>query len=431
MILSLGPDGQFKCAVTDERIMDRPKMPSELRLLISCLRAALGRVEDAGVSALCRRPVDWDSFIKLVNRHRVISPVYLGLKQFAGDRIPEAVLGDLESRYRWNAQQVLAKSAELVRIVNRFGEKGIEALPFKGPVLALKAYGDLGSRHVGDLDIMVAPEQALEAEGVLLKEGYRRTHPAFELTPKQKLAYIRSIHHFGYLSQERRIKVELHWRFGSIRHLFPLRFHDFWKDRQTIKLGGADLAALSLDHTILLLCTHGAIHAWSRLFWLNDVACLMKKHGTIDWHRLTVHASRLGIGRMVAEGIILSNLFLAAPLPDPIRAFSEKDKGVERLVKTSLYLITHNKPRFYRPSTPAYWHSKFNLFMLRSDQKYKLGFCFHHMGASYGDWSRFPLPDAIFPIYYLIRPYSWLFRWYIRGTEIYLKKTGGRTNGAT
>ena len=37
------------------------------------------------------------------------------------------------------------------------------------------------------------------------------------------------------------------------------------------------MAALSLEHTILLLSTHGAMHAWFRLFWLNDVAQLMKK----------------------------------------------------------------------------------------------------------------------------------------------------------
>ena len=415
----------------DNHYLNLPSIPLELRLILSCLRASAGQKEGDQISELYRRAIDWDIFIRLVDRHRVPSPVYQNLNRFEGNSIPELALTRLKNRSHRNAQRVLAKTAELVRIVKRFEKNHIRILPIKGPVVALQAYGNLGSRHVGDLDIMVPPESVKKAEDVLLQQGYKRIHPDFDLTEKQHSAYLGLHHHFGYFCQERGINVELHWRFGSIRYLFPLKFDDFWRDRKTVKLGGADVATLSLEHTILLLCTHGAIHAWSRLFWLNDIACLMKKHGAIDWHSLMMHAARLGIGRMVAEGIILSNLLLDTPLPDPMRTFSEKDKGVERLVRSAIYLITHHKPEFYSPGTSAYWCSKYNLFGLRSDPRYKLGFCLLHMGASSGDWNRFPLPDALFPVYYLIRPYFWLFRWYIRGTEIYLKITKDRTNGVT
>ena len=409
-------------------LLNPNNIPLELRLLLSCLRASLGQDERDRINTLTRMAIDWDVFIGLVDRHRTSSPAYRSLNRFAANNIPESVRNRLRERFQRNAQQVLAKTAELVRIVKRFEQNHIRILPIKGPVVALQAYGDLGSRHVGDLDIMVSPESVKMAEAVLLQQGYKRIHPDFDLTQKQHAAYLSLTHHFGYFCQKRGIKVELHWRFGSSRYLFPLKFDDFWRDRQRIRLGGVDMATLSLEHTILLLCAHGAIHAWSRLFWLNDIACLMKKHGSTDWHGLMLHAARLGSGRMVAEGIVLSNLLLTSPLPEPIRTFSERDKGVERLVKTALYLITHHKPEFYSPGTSAYWYSKYNLFILHSDPKYKLGFCLQHMGASSGDWNRFPLPDALFPIYYLIRPYTWLFRWYIRGTEIYLKKTKDRTN---
>ena len=198
-------------------------MPLELRLLLSCLRASVGQKEGDQISELCRRAIDWDIFIRLVDRHRVVSQAYKSLNQFAANYVPEPVLTRLRERFHRNTQGVLAKTAELVRIVKRFEKKGIPVLPFKGPVLALQAYGNLGSRHVGDLDMMVPPESVKNAEDILGQQGYKRIHPEFDLTQKQHAAYLGLTHHFAYFCQERGIKVELHWRFGSIRYLFPLR----------------------------------------------------------------------------------------------------------------------------------------------------------------------------------------------------------------
>jgi len=307
-------------------------IPLELKLILSCLRASTGQEEGDRIHLLSRRAIDWDNFVKLVDRHRVPSPVYQNLNRFAGNSIPEPTLTSLRNRAHRNAQRVLAKTTELVRIVQRFGENDINVLPLKGPVLALQLYDDLGSRHVGDLDIMVPPERALEAQGLLLQEGYRRTHPDFELTRRQDLAYIRNNQHFGYFCKDRRIRVELHWRFGSNRYLFPLRFNDLWRDRQTVRLGGTDMATFSLEHTILFLCTHGAVHAWFRLFWLNDVARLVIQNDSIDWNVLMRHAGQLGISRMVAEGAILANLLLGSPLPGSVRIYAEQDRAVKKKI---------------------------------------------------------------------------------------------------
>jgi Uncharacterised nucleotidyltransferase len=404
----------------------------ELRLLLSCLRASVGQDERDRINTLTRMAIDWDVFIGLVDRHRTSSPAYRSLNRFAANNIPEPVLNRLRERFHRNTQQVLLKTAELVRIVKRFEQNHIRILPIKGPVVALQAYDDLGSRHVGDLDIMVPPESVKMAEDVLVQQSYKRTHPDFHLTRKQHSIYLRNIHHFGYFCQERGVRVELHWRFGSNRCLFPLMFNDLWKDKQTIRIGGSEMATLSPEHTILFLCAHGAEHAWVRLFWLNDIACLMKKHDTINWQSLMLHASRLGIGRMAAEGIVLSNLLLASPLPEPIRAFSEKDRSVYRLTGRAFYLIKHPEGLSPKPFTKPYYFSKMHKAMLRGDPRYKLIFGANLIGADYGDWNRVPLPDVLFPFYYLIRPFTWFSRYYVRGSKVYKEGPMGQgKNGAT
>ena len=172
----------------------------------------------------------------------------------------------------------------------------------------MQAYGDLGSRHVGDLDIMIPVKTVEKAEILLQQEGYQRTEPRFELSARQYVTYKRNNCHFGYYSKERRIRIELHYRYGSHPALFPLPFDEAWKGRHIVKLGGTDVATLSLEHTILFLCVHGAAHAWFRLFWLNDLAQILSRHPSIYWTKQMGHSASLGIRRMVVEGVILASL---------------------------------------------------------------------------------------------------------------------------
>jgi len=401
----------------------------ELQLVIACIRAFTGHDKREMIEALCCKAIDWDAFTLLVDRHRVPTAVYNTLNTLSGENIPDATLDRLKKRSRRKTQQVLARAAELVRTVQLFEQGSIPALPLKGPVLAMQSYGDLGSRHVGDLDIMVSPESLEMAEDILTRQGYQRIHPDFQLTRKQRQIYMRNVHHFAYFSQDKGIEIELHWRFGPNPHLFPLTFEDLWKDRQIIRLGGADMACLSLEHTILLICTHGAIHAWFRLFWLNDLALIVTKNDSIDWDMLMHHAIRLGLARMVAQGMILANRLLGSFLPEPVWAFAKSDKHLQRFVKASFYLIRYQGEMPYTPHAPAYWHHKYNSFMLRSNLKYKLGFCFKHLDASHTDLNRISLPNFLFPLYYFIRPVTWFLRWYARWTKVYREGPMGRRTG--
>lgn len=356
----------------------------------------------------------------------MVSPVYQRLKSVGGNGVPEAVLADLGNRYRRNVQQVLAKTAELVRLLRQFEKAGIPVLPFKGPVIGIQAYGDVGSRHVGDLDIMVGPKRALEAEVVLRGEGYQRTHPHFVLTLRQASVYVKNNHHFGYMRRDSGPRVELHWRFGSNRYFFPLGFDELWQNRQSLLLGGVNVPTLSVEHTVLLLCAHGAGHHWFRLFWLNDLARLVTGKESVEWPRLMDHADGLGIGRMVVEGVTLANLLLGSPLPVPVRTCAAKDRGLKRLVQMALHLISLPDGPSHKPFTRAYCYSKMHKALLRKDRRYKLAFCLGMLGASYGDWERVPLPDGLFPLYYLLRPAMWFLRWYAPKSRAYQEGPMGR-----
>ena len=263
---------------------------------------------------------------------------------------------------------------------------------------------------------------------MLRGQGYERTHPGFELTPRQTSAYLRGNHHFGYVHRKTGIRVELHWRFGQNRHLFPLRFGDLWRKRQVLQLGGVAVPALSCTDTILLLCTHGANHHWYRLFWLNDVARLVARKAVVDWHGLMVDADRLGLSRVVAEGLVLGNFLLGSPLPGPVQVYAAADKSLERLTAMALYLIYRTDGPSFKPFTRPYVFDKMRSLLLRKDLRYRLGGFAAMLGADrhYENWERVPLPDRLFPLYYLVRPVMWFFRWYVLKSRVYRESATGR-----
>ena len=57
---------------------------------------------------------------------------------------------------------------------------GIRAISFKGPTLAVAAYGHLGRRSSADIDLLVHPADATRVRPLLLQNGYllpdRRKH---------------------------------------------------------------------------------------------------------------------------------------------------------------------------------------------------------------------------------------------------------------
>jgi hypothetical protein len=182
------------------------------------------------------------------------------------------------------------------------------------------------------------------------------------------------VQHFSYYRQDRRITVELHWRFCANPCLFPLKFDDAWNAREDVDLAGARVPTLSMEHTVLYLCVHGANHCWHRLFWLNDIAALQCKFDAIDWTVLSGSAAELGVLRPLEEGMILANFLLGTPLPEPVRIYAAQDRVIHYLVRAALRIAIDSRELQYRPFNVQGICWKLHVFLLRRDLRYRLVF---------------------------------------------------------
>jgi hypothetical protein len=390
-----------------------PPISHEMRLLLKCSRPEGIDADKEVMEALSRNAIDWDLFINLAHRHRLPAIVYSNINKLSDNAFPDKFLQRLKVHYVRNARHAMRLVARLATLVKLFEQEGIAVLPLKGPVLALQVFGDLVLRHAGDLDLLVSPGNVKRATKLLSQAGFRSEDSAANMSPRQHRTFMEIRCHSTHYHPLSGLIVELHWNWFHNPYLFPLRVSDALNDAQNLTIGNEKIPALRIETTLLYLCCHGAKHAWYRLFWLCDVAHLLQQTQSTDWERLLNIAKNLGIQRVLAQGIVLSNLLFGGSLPAPIRIFAENEPAVSDLVQFNLHVIMQRRIHWLPRSLKDHIFKQQYDMKLRPDLRYKLLGCLGGVPTSPNDWPIMNLPDALFPLYYVFRPFLRLRRlWY-------------------
>ena len=273
---------------------------------------------------------DWTRLLVLAEEHGVTTLLNERLRDLTEDSVPPEVRQTLLERQRAQIFFSLLMVAELHLILDRFASLGIGALVVKGPVLAMRAYGDPGMRRYSDLDLLVRQKDMRRATELMTAAGYR---------PKVSLRSIdagKLPGQYLFFQPDSRLLVELHNDFTLRYFPRPLPLEKFFSRQTPVRLDARDVPALSIEDELVLVCIHGAKHLWERLMWIADIAALVSRHTGIDWERAAESAQEVGAERMLHAGLLLAADLLEARLPEKISAMSRADAAAGRLVKQSL-----------------------------------------------------------------------------------------------
>src|SRR6185369_15281035 len=171
---------------------DRP----ENELLLCCARTDASPEVAARIRELTTtNELDWDYLFLLARRHAVVPLLYLNLARERADLIPPSFLSKLKLQYQENHARNTILTAELCHLIDLFAASGIEAIPYKGPALAIFAYGNLALRRFVDLDLIVRKQDVRRARDLLIDEGYTLTRL---LTPAQQDLLLRTQHNLQF-----------------------------------------------------------------------------------------------------------------------------------------------------------------------------------------------------------------------------------------
>jgi hypothetical protein len=306
-------------------------------------------------------------------------------------------LEQLQEYFYANAAQNRFLIGELLKLLQLMENHAIAAIPLKGPILAASVYGHIALRQCGDLDILAPQRHVLEAKELLIGEGYR---PMRQFSHPQEAAHLPSFHAYSMMREDASVAVDLHWTVMPSDFAVPLDPKGLWERLEPIDLVGTAVLSLPLEDVLLFLCIHGFKHGWERLGWICDVAELFRVHQRMDWGRVLAQAEASGSLRILWLGLLLASDLLGAALPGGIAQRLQTEPPVPRLgaqVCVRLFREADSSPKVFETLR----------FHLRGRERLrdKLHYSVYRPTTlTAGDWALLRLPDALFPLYYVLRP---------------------------
>jgi hypothetical protein len=387
----------------------KPVYAPEFDLVLACLRWPQDTVDGARIRSLAQGPMNWPFLLEIVHQQKVVPLFLRNLETFASDLVPEQAYAALRASTEGNARSCIRRISHLLQLKRVFRDQAVDARIFKGIPLAITAFQDPTLRELGDIDLLVGEKDIFRVGDILRAHGYRRFEPRARLTPRRLRSYIAHQKDFSYEHPGSGIVIDLHWRL--FRNLYlPANGGLAELGEEWLSLGSERIATLPVPRLLLYLCVHGALDGWLRLKWLADIAALLRSM-TADQLAATVEtAARQQALPQLSAAIFLCNEMFDAdgadPFPPPEGCLDRDDRRVAHIVRFGKKLMTSNQYRPVREQiSSARWFM--NEFRLHSSWNYRLDLVQRSLFRP-RVWSKFDLPDALFPLYAVLSPLEWL-----------------------
>lgn len=374
----------------------------EIELLLLASRTQLSAKHSERIGRLALKKPDWQYTLRAALKHGVMPLLYRQLKALLPELVPADFMNNLETLFYSNSLRNYRLTDELCRVLKLMAARGLMVIPYKGPELALQAYGDLSLRQFNDLDLLVRKDDVAEAASLLRDEGYSQQ---WQLTGAQEAAYLKSDCEYLFARDEGRIYIDLHWTF--VRGYFALKLeHETFRKRLVpFSLGCAEAHTFKTEDLMLILCVHGAKDLWARLVWVSDIAELINAKRDLDWPRMMREAEASGALRIVLLGLFLAHGLLEAALPAEVFQRADDDPVIKMLAaRVRERLFSEDA------SASATEEYRFHLRLhesLGDKARYALRYA---LTSNPADWNYVRLPDSLFFLYRLIRPVRLLIK---------------------
>jgi len=367
-------------------------------LILTCVgRRSLDPAGAERLRQLLGAELNWEYLLARADQHCLMPLLCFHLNAVPSSLVPQRVISRLKDAAQENTRSSLFLTGELLKVLEFLEGNNIRAIPFKGPMLALQAYGDVGLRQFADLDILIHRSDVLRAKQLLISCGFK---PMPELTTAQQAALLRFDCAYNF-DNGQGIVLDLHWGFVE-RHLsFQIDSNGLWDRLEPITIGGRQLLTLSSEDLVLILCLHGFTHFWDRLGWICDIANLIDRQRDIDWELVLKNATRLGMLRILSLGLRLAVELLEAQLPREILTVVLADHEVQKVSEQVQERV------FAERGVQDGLFDRAGLFLsMRERTRDKIRCCFSLIATPrIYDWMFLSLPDSLFFLYYLVRPF--------------------------
>lgn len=363
----------------------------------------VNNINDNSNNPIFKHPLNWERILSKAHNHGVILLLYKKLKNLKQQVAPSEIMASLKAFYNNNAIRNLRMGQKLIKLINILSTEKIDAITFKGPCLAIRAYKDLSMRTYCDLDIYIRKEDFERVYDLLELYGYKSHFPHIKKTKK---LWKRTGRDFLFL--DKTIFYDFHQRITQGSKQFQIT-EDIWKNTSFTTINSCKVKVLSSEYTVLALCIHGAKHNWLHIKLITDIAFFISSNRDLDWSLIISKAKNMGCLNITLAGILLSNELCGLPLPLEIKKEINKNKRAKKL--------TNNiKNRILRGKTNSGRLSEFLCIPRTMDSiSHRLRYISYYIFTpSQFDLLYINLPEILYPFYYIIRPIRQFYKYFTK-----------------
>ena len=160
------------CGTSDKYILD---LSDELLIY------ARSVLQDESPLAPAASTDEWSGLLNFLQANWIIPFFYRKIGSLPQEcRPPEAITDEMRQAFLVSCVRSLHMEKQLQEIIEAFREQGVRVLVLRGPALAFSVYPDPAMRPSTDLDVLVRPEQVIQARAILESLGYRCLAKRFE-----------------------------------------------------------------------------------------------------------------------------------------------------------------------------------------------------------------------------------------------------------
>jgi hypothetical protein len=351
----------------------------------------------------------WGGFLDKALQHRIVPLVYQYLRQADDLIIPPDCWAELQTLAEDTKKRNLRLIFSLLSILDRLAQHHVQAIPYKGLMLSLMAYGDLHQRSFDDLDVLVDHTDYLKPRTILAELGYQSAH-YHVLSAEQEQAFCEYFGEYGLGETTGEVCLDVHYRLlGDGNLTMQVDFSAAMQRLTTVTIASRQIPSLSPVDTLLYVSMNCLKNNWDNLRSVCDVAGLTRPAVGMDWILLLSEAQRLRIDRPLYLGLLIAHQLLDAPVPDEVLYQAKRDRGAQWLARLVCrrMLADLDSQQFFFPCYSfilkwvalKYWSAR--LYYLRGVPTRFLRLFFI---VNYRDTAFIQLPRPLYFLYYFIRP---------------------------
>jgi hypothetical protein len=382
---------------------------TEQRLALALIPYPLRDEEKQNIRDLCSQITNWQEFLFWVVRHRINAMALENLTQAHPENVPSLVWEKLKQVKRRASLRIMQLLGQNINLSNAFAAQGIPYSILKGPVLSYQLFNRPDLRSTGDIDILIRPQEVERAEELILSSGYQRQIPAEPLTSKQRAMYLTHFHHFTYHNPQGLYLLEVHWALREHELISPQATDQIFQRLENISLASTRIKTLSPEDAFIFTLMQGTTDQWNCGKLFVDVLGWLRRSPDINWAQIAEIFQRERLGRIAAQTFGLVQAIWGDATPAAIKSTLPPHPEITPIATPAAQALFEK-----RPSVPI-GRSLSRLKMLQYTLQLKPSWNYQRniifsLAQNSRDWHDFPLPDQLFFLYPLLRPFLWAVR---------------------